>query len=218
MPEEVLTADKYREIHDTQGTRLSSKAPWETYDAEMGVKESAQLEAEIADYSSRRHEKSSSQNEEELCRQREFANESAKEYQFIKPGEYADEGPRVGRVMSHAEFINTLRKAGIRCWYRQHPQHDKVTLLCSKSSVQEPEVACWVQFGQMPEYSFMNFDEHGVPLAEKRRGWRTCLLQMILKGFISEQYAKKVFGEARGPASSRFNSTLYAWRQKQFEE
>lgn len=208
MPEQVFT---------TQGTRLSEKAPWETYSASFEEKLDPKLEAEIEAYSQRRHDKSSSQNEEELCRQKEINAEVAKEYQWVSPDEYKDAGPRIGRVLHSSEFISILRdKCKVKCWYREHPQPRKVTLIIQRNG-NEPEVGCWVQLGFMPEYTIMRFDEHGVPLDEKFRGWRTCLLQFILKGVITEAQANKYFGEAQGPASSRYLSTLHGFRNRSIE-
>lgn len=189
----------------------SSKAPWETYAASFDEKLDPKLEQEIAEYSKRHHTKSSSQNEEELCRQKEINQELAKQYQWLHPDEYADAGPRIGRIRHSSEFLNLLRKCGINCWYRQHPQPKKLTLMVHRfGSV--PEIACWVQEGYVPEYTIMGFDEHGVPLAEKYRGWRTPLLQLILKGILTEEKADAVFGKASGPASERYLRTLYGAR------
>jgi hypothetical protein len=193
------------------------KAPWETYNASFEEKLDPKLEEAIKRYSERRHAKSSNQNEEELCRQRGMSNDLAKQYQWVHPDEYEDEGPRIGRVKHSSEFISTLRnKFKLNCWYREHPQPRKVTLVAQRWSL-APEVACWVQLGYMPEYTVMRFDEHGVPLDEKYRGWRTPVLQLILKGLITEDRANRVFGYADGPVSGRFLNTLYGFRNRRFE-
>ena len=197
------------------GTHTSTAAPWESYAAEMTTKMSAELEAAVAEYAERCYEadQSSSENKEELHRQKEMSDELSKEYQWIKPEEYADFGARIGVVMTHAEFITKLRQAGLHCWYTQHPQAQKATLLVQTHSSLPPEVACWVQIGQMPELSIMRFDDHGVPLDERRRGWRTPLLQLILKGYITEEKANKTFGRPKEtPQFHRYNSTLKAFR------
>lgn len=199
------------------GTHLSERAPWETYAAEMDTRMSPQLAAAVAEYSERIHDYTSSSNQtkEELHRQREINDEIAKEYQWVRPEEYEDIAPRIGKVMTHAAFITNLRKAGVVCWYRQHPHADKAVLLVNRNRFYDDplELACWVQQGQMPELSIMNFDEHGAPLAERRRGWRTCLLQMILKGLITEEKANAVFGRPKTiGAFRRYTSTLQAFR------
>jgi hypothetical protein len=201
------------EVRRQQGTRLSERAPWETYAEEMDEKLDPKLAEAVAEYAEKRHDApSSNQNKEALAEQQELSAEAAKQYQWLTPEEYEDLGPRIGRVMSHAEFITKLRDAGVECWYVQHVHTDKAVLLVSQKGA-DREVGCWVQIGLMPELSIMNFDDHGVPLAERRRGWRTALLQLILKGILSEETANKVFGTPREhPAFHRYNQTLQAYR------
>lgn len=199
----------------SQGTRLSDKAPWETYADEMTEKISPDLAAEIDEYAKHRYdpEQTSNQNKEELARQREYSQESAKQYQWIKPEEYEYVAPRIGTVMHSSTFINKLRKdCHLDCWYVVHPHPDKATLIVNSAS--GPQVACWVQLGFMVEFEIMRFDDKGVPLDSRRRGWRTCALQMILKGLISPEVVAKVFGCASGPASDRYNATLYSFRNR----
>jgi hypothetical protein len=64
----------------------------------------------------------------------------------------------------------------------------------------------------MAEYSIMRFDEHHVPLDERMRGWRTCLMQLYLKEILSEETINRVFGAAEGPVSDRYNSLFYEVR------
>lgn len=204
-----------QDILSTQGTRLNEAAPWETYAAEMGDHFTADLAQAVADYAECRYEEqeTSNQNKELLHEEKERSNELSKQYQWLTPEEYADLGARIGTVLSHAEFINRLRNAGVQCWYRQHPHADKAVLMVSTHSNIEPEVACWVQIGQMPELSIMNFDDHGIPLAERRRGWRTCLLQLILKGIITEEKARVAFGRPKeSEAFHRYNQMLKSYR------
>jgi hypothetical protein len=203
------------EIQKHQGTRNSEESPWDSYDTEMTPNMSPELAAQVAAYAERRYQDApvSSEAQEVLAENREINQDIAKQYQWLKPEEYANLEARIGTVMTHAEVITKLRKAGVSCFYRQHPHPDKATLLYLKDGIGEPEVACWVQLGQMPELSIMNFDQYGVPLAERRRGWRTVLLQLILKGIISEKKAHEVFGRPRQDAAfDRYNSLLKALR------
>jgi hypothetical protein len=197
------------------GTHTSAANPWDTYASEMDTKMSAELESAVAEYAEKVYEadQSSSENREELARQKEMSDELSKEYQWLTPEEYRDYDARIGTPMTHAEFITKLRQAGVCCHYRQHPQIQKAVLYVSRDGVAEADVACWVQVGQMPELSVMRFDDHGVPLDERRRGWRTCLLQLILKGIISEEKANKVFGSPKVTVQfHRYNNTLQQFR------
>lgn len=204
-PEEILA---------TQGTRLQEKAPWELYDEQMDADAdiTPELQAAIDAYAENHHDNSSNQNKEELARWEEENANLSREYQWVSPGEYADKGARIGTPIHSSEFIKKLQRAGVHCWYRFHGQPRKITLVIQRKN-HEPEVGCWVQLGFAPELSIMDFDEHGVPLAEKYRGWRTCLLQLILKSAITEAKADEVFGKPKTTeAFHRYNATLQSFR------
>lgn len=200
------------EIKKMQGTRLNAEHPAFSYDKEFDNDDPALLAA-MAEYANRVSDaEASSQTKEELARLKEGSAEAAKEYQWLTPEEYANEGDRIGHIMHHVVFLNSLRKAGVKCWYRAHPQPGKVTLIVQRKDL-PAEVGCWCQQGYAPELSIMRFDEHGVPLDEKYRGWRTPLLQLILKGVISQKKAEEVFGKPPlTPAFHRYNRTLQAFR------
>lgn len=199
-----------------QGTRLSDTAPWDSYADEMTEKVSPQLAEEMVEYSKHRYDpiESSNQSKEELHRQQEVNRGIAKQYQWVTPEEYADFEQRIGRVMHSSVFINILRKAGIQCFYRQHVHPQKATLWFLNSKGEE-EVACWVQQGFMMELSVMRFDSRGVPLDERRRGWRTCLMQIIFKQILTEDMANEIFGKPKQTkAFHKYNSTLYSFRNR----
>lgn len=206
-------------VYTGPGTVASETAPWMSWDDEMDDGMSAELAAEVAEYARNRYEddQSSSETKEILAMMKESNDDNAQEYQWLKKADYANEEERTGHVLHSSEFINRLRKAGVKCFYKQHIHLDKAILIFTKGQVEE--VGCWVQQGNMPELSIMNFDDHGVPLAERRRGWRTCLLQLILKSVITEKQAEKYFGKARLTAAfSRYNSTLYSFRNRNVEQ
>jgi len=203
-----------KEVQSVQGTRLSDKAPWETYGEEMQSKLSPELEDAIKRYEERRYEKQTQQQAEELARQKELSDKVSEQYQWLTPEEYEQLEPRVGHIIHSSVFIEMLRGLGVNCWYMPHMLPRRLTLVVKRNDRPEPEIACWLQEGFQVEYSWMKFDDHGVPLDERRRGWRTVLLQLILKGILTEQQADEVFGPATGPASERYNSLLYEFRNK----
>lgn len=205
-----------QEIQQQQGTRLSNTAPWDSYDSELsGPKMTPELAAEVAAYAEKHYKDApiSSETQEVLAENKEINEDIAKQYQWLNPKDYADVEARIGRVMAHSEFITLLNKTGVKFFYRQHPHKDKLTLLWQPNCQSDLQVACWVQYGQMPELSIMNFDQYGAPLAERRRGWRTPLLQIILQGIITEEKANEIFGLPRqDKAFDRYNSLLYGIR------
>jgi hypothetical protein len=211
-PTAVATEMTPEEIAKVQGTRAQTANPWETYDTEIDINDPVLLEA-IHEYEQRVSDaEASSQTKEELARTREASMAAAEEYQWVKPEEYRNAGERIGRIMHSDVFIKKLRDAGVKCWYRKHPQPRKITLIVQVNN-ETPSVGCWVQLGFMPELSVMKFDDHGVPLDEKYRGWRTCLLQLILHGIITQEIAEDVFGKPPvTPAFHRYNATLQRFR------
>lgn len=76
------------------------------------------------------------------------------------------------------------------------------------------EFATGLQAGMIPEYSTFYFDAHGLPTSEMYRGWRTSLLTLIQKGFVTEQQADRAFGRATGPESWRYRQNLYELRNR----
>jgi hypothetical protein len=219
MSTEFVSNEEYLERWENSAptpvpTIAEAKRSKQTWNESLGDGDiSPALQAEIDEYAKHTHDSTSNQNKEELARWQEQNAGIAKEYQWVSPSEYADAGARVGTPMHSSEFINRLRKAGVRCWYKTHPHKDKVTLVVQRKSL-PPEVVCFVQLGFAPELSIMNFDEHGVPLAEKYRGWRTVLLRLILTSTITEELADKIFGVPKQtPAFNRYNEMLYQFRR-----
>jgi hypothetical protein len=214
-PKAVDSRPNLEQIKKFQGTRNRDESPDKSYMVEEQL--TPEMEAAVAAYAENVHNDSSNQTKEELARWKEGNQEVAKEYQFVAPDEYNNVEERMGRILHSSEFINILRdKVGLKCWYRAHPHADKLTLLVQKSfGVEKPEIACWVQNGFAPELSIVRFDDHGVPLNESHRGWRTCILQMILKGMITEEQANKYFGPPKQTeAYARYNSTLHSFRNR----
>jgi hypothetical protein len=203
-----------QEIAQLQGTRKSEIPPWESFSSEMEPKISPELQEQIKRYEERVHERNRVA-EEELARQKELSNEVAKAYCFVTKEEYEDLLPRVGRIMHSSIFLHKLKECGLNCWYAEHSQPQKLKLIVQKGN--EEIMACWVQAGYMIEYSWMNFDAHNVPLDERRRGWRTCLMQIFLKQLLTEEQIIKAFGRAEGPVSERYNSLFYEVRNKRLK-
>jgi len=203
------------QIQRMQGTRKSDKAPWETYADSLVETLDPELEAAVAEYAARDpHECTDTQTQEEYARVKEENDGLAQEYQWLSPAEYEDEGARIGTIMHSSELIKKLtEECKLTAVYRPHLQPKRVTLLVDTTNgIKGMEVACWVQLGYMPEYSICNFDEHGVILQEAYRGWRTVLLQLLIKKMITEEVVTRVFGEAYGPASARYQKILQGFR------
>lgn len=212
------------------GTSASDRAPWEkevwdkTMDTMAGCP--AHLREEVSEYARRRHGITSKQNLEELCRQKEMSSEMVKEYRFENQAEITSEGPeRVGRVLHCLDFLDKLNTI-MPAYLSSNVQKGLCGLAVKKSGpnpdnpkdIVDWQYVCAVQVGYMHEYSTVWIDKHGLPLNEKWRGWRTVLLRLILKGFITEVQANQVFGESSGPSARRYREQLYGFRNRQEKE
>lgn len=65
----------------------------------------------------------------------------------------------------------------------------------------------------LSEYSTVTVDEHGVALSETR-GWRTVLLALIKQNVVSYRRVVKVFGNAMGQRSNRWDEQLQTKERK----
>jgi len=199
--------------------RNQDQAPWETYDRDMDVTRgwSDRLKADVELYSHRRHTKTSNQNLEELCRQKEMSNESVKDYKFDDQDEIvALAAARVGKIMSVFKFWDLLQTI-IPCYIASTVRKGLAGLAVLVPTATGPEwkYVCGIQVGWMHEYSEFWLDSHGLPLNEKWRGWRgTVLFRLITGGFISEADAHRVFGEPLGPASRLYRERLQYYRNR----
>jgi hypothetical protein len=191
-----------------------SRPRWETYADEIVGKDDPALAKEIEEYSKHRHEgPSSQQNQEELARWKEGNWQVAKEYRFIDPADYAEFEPRKGRILSYEQFITILRdKCKLKCFYREMGHDQKLALWGFVKGETEPIMGSWVQRPYMIEFEIPHFDDKGVVLDTKHRGWRTCLMDLRRKNLLTEETITRVFGRAYGPASGRYNSFMQDMR------
>ena len=185
---------------------------FDTYADDVVGKDTPEMERAIEQYALNRHATSSSENEETLARMQEENYEAVSEYRFLDPAEYAELGPRIGRIYGYDEFITKLRKIGLNCFYREMGHAQKLALWVYKKDTDDAKVACWIQRPFMVEYEQPSFDSKGLATGTKYRGWRTCLLQMRMKHMITEDQINKHFGRATGPAAARYLKTMQSLR------
>jgi hypothetical protein len=183
------------------------------------------LKAAMNDYAERPfHEKSSSESVELLHYQKELSWAQAREYRWLKLCDYEDVAARLINPIHSSRFITKLRNAGLECFYVGEVYNGLLALYVTPKKpylddnghlTKEPRFATGVQYGYMPAYSVMRFDDHGVPLNERYRGYWTVLLRLILDGYATEKQIKEEFGEPCGPAGERTRSLLHSYRNTQ---
>jgi hypothetical protein len=70
-----------------------------------------------------------------------------------------------------------------------------------------------LQDGYAPEWSIMRFNDHGVAVREKYRGWRTAMLVLIVSEVLTEEEVDRAFGPAIGEPGAWYREQLQTWRQ-----
>lgn len=149
--------------------------------------------------------------EEEKIRQEEASYLAASQQRLPEQNDFIDPRPRLGKLLSHNEFIARLRRAlptlhvqdgapGCLALYRPTPNGNQLLFLG------------WIYKGESPEYSSYILGRYDVPLKE-RRGWRTVLLRLVQTGHISERQAIKHFGRpSNGITAKHWNRGLWLAR------
>jgi hypothetical protein len=64
-----------------------------------------------------------------------------------------------------------------------------------------------------PEWSIMRYNEHGVAMKEKYRGWRTALLVLMVAEILTEEEVDQAFGPPIGEAGAFYRYQLQVYRQ-----
>lgn len=121
---------------------------------------------------------------------------------------------RIGRVMDSKIFLEKLKTLipGLR-WYPGNIEGDISVYVQDNSQPSGLKYLWYIPEGVIPEFSLHEFDERGVPVKEKMRGWRTPLLRVILSDMITESQANQIFGRAcENLASEVWNRRLFAKR------
>lgn len=107
-----------------------------------------------------------------------------------------------GRIWLHDEAIKGRVGISASVWDKEQ-QVRRVKLV---TSLQYP-------FG--PEWSLMWFNEWNVPTAERYRGWRTAMMQLILADVLTEQEVERAFGPVPLNATSElYRQTIQNHRSK----
>lgn len=122
-----------------------------------------------------------------------------RDYEIIGDG-----GPRIW-----LNSFSRVGRIGVNAWLKPKPgtkAWDKHLYIA--------ETVTTLQYPWSYEWSVMRFDEYNVPTAEKFRGWRTTLLNMIIKGVLTEEQAHRAFPLHICAASTFYRKQLYNFRNR----
>ena len=156
---------------------------------------------------------SSSATAEEAHRLHEENAASVREFKF--ENQEGLDHVRLGTPLGDHSFLGRLRHI-VPARFTNFSRPGLWRMECLRPTAQGGswEFATGVQGGMIPEFSTLYFTSHDLPTSEQYRGWRTVLLTLIQKGFITEEQATKEFGAGSGPESWRYRRTLFEFRNR----
>jgi len=150
--------------------------------------------------------------------QREKNLKAAQAQRWENQDEYRGDAARIGRPMHHNDFLGVLKKLAPDLYVTSGNIPGDLALFRVFRKPIEGKNFRYLGYcptGIMPEYSLYLFDEYrDVAIKEKKRGWRTVLLRLILADMVTEEVCDRVFGPATGQASSVYRRRLYAHRNR----
>lgn len=149
--------------------------------------------------------------------EKEMSNEQVESYKMEHQDLLTDEKPRKVHIITTRDFIKKLRDNGVRCFTVDNGLAGTVGLWAARG--QETVYICYLQIPCMYEWSVLRLDNHNLPAGEKFRGWRTVLMQLIIKKILTEDQAHSIFGKPTGGVvSSIYRKTLWDRKNKKRHE
>jgi hypothetical protein len=148
---------------------------------------------------------------EHAAKWKEENDAKVKGYKFDKQKEI--EQYRPGKLLSHGEFLRLLRKIRPDVFINDFSAVGRIGLNLIENG-KPIYTGTTVQYGMSPEFSKIRVDAHGVGQGEQFRGWRTTLLHLVSRGFVTEDQVHKVFGKPSGYGADRYLRLLWEMRNK----
>lgn len=125
----------------------------------------------------------------------------------------------LGKPLDWREFVRKLEtlRTPYRMWVHDggYPNAIAIHVWRQKDNGQGPEYM-WDYCGgfikgMLPEFSAVKLDQHNLPIEEAAaglRGWRSVLLGLIKNKVVTFNEVVRVFGDAQGQRSGRWNEQL----------
>jgi hypothetical protein len=147
---------------------------------------------------------------DELTKQfRESNTNAVRKFRFTHQDDYMGWVP--GRILWLGDFLAMLQTIRPDAFYAEYSYMGLRGLGFIENG--KPQYSgTSVANGNFPEWSQLRVDARGLPTTERYRGWRTVLLALINKGFITLEQSDKVFGKPTGPRSRPWYRTLFSIR------
>ena len=150
---------------------------------------------------------------EAFAAEKEMSDQQVESYKMDGQDLLSDEKPRKVHIITTRDFIKKLRDNGVRCFTVDNGLAGTVGLWAARGT--QMVYVCYLQIPCMYEWSVLRLDAHNLPDGERFRGWRTVLMQLIMKDILTEEEAHKIFGKPTGGiVSSIYRKSLWARRNK----
>lgn len=154
--------------------------------------------------------------QEAILADKEVSDKMAYRYKMEDQEALLNEEARKVNPVRTRDFIDKLRRAGIKCYSIDNGfPPATVALWAFKPNTDHVVPVCYLQVPAMYEWSVLRLDHRGLPNGEAFRGWRTVEVQLIEKGIITEEQAHRIFGRpVDGSVSRRFRKNLWFFRNR----
>ncbi len=150
---------------------------------------------------------------ESFAAEKEMSDQQVESYKMDNQDLLSDEKPRKVHAIATRDFIKKLRDNGVRCFTVDNGLAGTVGLWAARGT--QMVYVCYLQIPAQYEWSVLRLDAHNLPNGERFRGWRTVLMQLIVKDILTEEKAHKIFGKPTGGiVSSLYRKTLWFRRNK----
>jgi len=151
---------------------------------------------------------------ESFAAEKEISNKMASAYKWDDQEQLTNEVARKVNKITTREFIDKLKKGGIKPIVMDGGLPGTVALWAMPPNRNNKlRYVCFLQVPAMYEWSVLRLDAHGIPNGESFRGWRTVAIQLVEKEIITEAQCHKIFGVPSPNAiSARYFRSLWEKR------
>lgn len=117
-----------------------------------------------------------------------------------------------GNLMSWRELIRRVKRINPEILFEKGGMPNAIAVRVIDPATKEKTYISGFYCEDLPEYSSLVVDEHGLPVRETR-GWRTVLLSLIRAHHLDPEKVEVMFGPAVGQRTMLWDRSLQAHRR-----
>lgn len=134
--------------------------------------------------------------EESLLRSFEQTDGRLDQYRLDDQDDFKNAAARLGRQMSHQDFVRYVTKLNPGIW-AEDSNYDSKVIGFYRLVRGEKKYLVAFEKGYLPEFSIVSTDSADLPVKE-RRGWRTVLYRLLAQKALTWKQVMEIFGDAHG--------------------